>query len=86
MAFDPITIVIDFRGMTYTWGNTLLKLFEDYQQMTGDSPHPRIVVSSLCEPALRSLLGDSRNKYLHHSLTEAFEAAQRDVREWLDTP
>ena len=83
LAFDPICVVLDFRAMTYTWGNTLLKVFEDWNEMAGNNPPIRLVISDVCESAIRGLVGDSMNELIHESLDEAFEAAQLDAQEWL---
>ena len=84
LAFDPITLVLDFRGMHYTWGNTLMKVFQDWSEMCGEIPPLYIVVSDLCTDAIRSLLGSSMDDLIFDSLTLAMEAAEKAAKAWLD--
>ena len=86
LAFDPITMVLDFQGMRYTWGNTLLKVFQDWSDMCSENPPLYIVVSDRCATAVRSLLGYAMEDLIFESLPPALEAAEKAAREWLDAP
>lgn len=85
IEFDPVVMVIDFGGMHYEWGNTLLKVFQDWKEMCRDYPPPQIVVSEKCAPAVRSLLGDSMQDLIFESIDEALRKAYSRAEDWLET-
>jgi len=39
-AFDADCVILDFRGMSYRWGNTLLQVFEDIAQFKDAGGEP----------------------------------------------
>lgn len=94
LAFDPSCVVLDFRLLTYRWGNTLLRVFEDIAQYkdAGNSPDdPRfpvvVVTSRLCRDAFLSLVapaGAAPPSWHADDLDEAITCAVKAADAWLD--
>lgn len=85
IEFDPIVMVIDFGGMHYEWGNSLLKVFQDWEEMCRDYPPLHVVVSEKCSGAVRSLLGDPMKELIFDSVEDAFRNATCRAEDWLET-
>ena len=63
-AFDPLCVLIDLRELQYTWGNTLLSVFEHVNRyMRYDDSEPKfpivVVTSGKCRDAF-PFIGDTR--------------------------
>lgn len=52
-AFDADCLILDFRNLSYRWGNTMLRVFQDVTQFKdaggdpGEPPFPIVVVTSV---------------------------------------
>lgn len=56
---DPDALIFDFSELRYEWGDMLGAVLTEGYRLWGDEDAPHaIVVSDLCEPAIRSLLSD----------------------------
>lgn len=62
-SFDPHCLILDLRGLTYRWGNSLLGVFQDVAQLKDagiepdEPPFPVMVVTSeRCKHAFLSLV------------------------------
>lgn len=56
---DPDALIFDFSQLRYAWGDMLEAVLSAGYRLWGDEDVPHaIVVSDLCEPAIRSLLSD----------------------------
>ena len=89
MEFDPVCVVLDLSGMTYTWGDTLATVFSDFAQWTSelDPPPLHVVLSGRCDRAFFSLTRCSYDDaYTFLELRPAVESARRAARAWLDAP
>ena len=92
VAFDPSCIVLDLRELEYTWGNTLLGVFQVVHEITGEegeAPIPVLAVTSeKCRAAFLSLVtpvGGDAPDWHFESLDEAIAAGRERAREWLDS-
>ena len=89
-AFDPCALILDFRRLTYRWGNAMLGVFQaidEYKNATGEPPFPIFVVTSdLCRDALLSLMGTTQEDahWQFSDLDAALDAATAAGVEWLD--
>lgn len=93
-AFEPWCVVLDFREMSYRWGNTLLKVFQDVSQFMdagnepGEPSFPVIVVTSdKCRTGFLSLVtpSDGAEPSWHFdSIEGGLEAAFTMANEWID--
>ncbi|MCR9201771.1 MAG: hypothetical protein NXI04_24255 [Planctomycetaceae bacterium] len=93
-AFDPWCLILDFREMTYEWGNTLLSVFDNVNRFMDEKddesevPFPIVVVTSQkCETAFLSLVtrsGNSPPDWHFNDLDRAIEYAVKQAREWID--
>ena len=92
--FDPDCIIYDFSGMTYRWGNTLLRAFgeiseiRDAEMEEGEPPFPVLAVTSeKCRDAFLSLMAAVNNPEPAWHFTNLNEAITRGTTlagEWLD--
>ncbi|MCG8587605.1 MAG: hypothetical protein MI757_23095, partial [Pirellulales bacterium] len=64
-AYDPSCLVLDFRNMSYEWGNSLLGAFQEVDQYMNEEGQQEglfpvlVVTSDLCRAAFLSLIGKS---------------------------
>jgi hypothetical protein len=94
-TFDPMCIILDLRDLAYTWGNTLLKVFQDVSQFMDDPrepgavPFPILAVTSdKCRDAFLSLitpLEGTPTKLHFEDIEAAIEAAKAEGQRWLDS-
>ncbi|MCI2229130.1 hypothetical protein MC378_08125 [Polaribacter sp. MSW13] len=93
--FNPDVIVLDFRGLTYRWGNSLLRVFDDISMFKdggndeGEANFPILVVSSsTCKDGLQSLLTPASSTsvpdYLFEDIDIAIKTAAERGKYWLD--
>jgi hypothetical protein len=72
---DPDALIFDFSQLRYAWGDMLGAVLTEGYRLWGDEDVPHaIVVSDLCEPAIRSLLSDDL-------LLEASDFVLRDLHD-----
>jgi hypothetical protein len=93
-AFHPDAVVLDFRLMTYRWGNSLLRVFADITQFKdggagpGEPNFPVVVVTSArCQSAFLTLvtpIGASAVPWHFDDIDAAIEYAVEKSKEWLD--
>ncbi|WP_457332596.1 hypothetical protein [Rhizobacter sp. P5_C2] len=91
-AFDADGVVLDFRGLTYRWGNTLLKVFEDIGRFKdtdlepGEPRFPVVVVTSeRCRSAFLSLVtptGQPAPDWHFDEIDEAIEFGLAWIDRW----
>ncbi len=90
VAYDPSAVVLDLREMRYSWGNTLLAVFQavaQYMNEPGEPPFPIIAVTSdLCRGALMSLMGvgDGDSEWHFSDMSAALDAAADAGQAWLE--
>jgi len=95
MSFSVEAIILDFREMNYTYGNTLLKVFEDiYQYMDAgnDDDDPifpiLVVLSDKNRTGILSLLtpvgSESMPDFCFDDMDEAIAEATEKGAYWLD--
>jgi hypothetical protein len=73
---DPFALIFDFSQLSYEWGDMMGKvLSSSYDRWENDEMPIAIVVSDLCETAIKSLLTDDLLmedlSLIHHSLESA---------------
>lgn len=87
VAFQPACLVLDFSDLSYSWGNTLLRVFDEVGER-GEPPLPVLAVTSeKCREAFLSLVtpvGASEPQWHYHSLEQAVPAAIAAAEQWLD--
>ncbi len=93
-SFDAEAIVLDFRRLTYRWGNTLLRVFQDVSQFKDagadpdEPPFPIVVVtSSLSQAAVLSLVappGGDAPPWHFSDMDEAITYAVQASKDWLN--
>ncbi|MDP9602937.1 UNVERIFIED_ORG: hypothetical protein J2W38_002726 [Variovorax paradoxus] len=93
-ALDADCVILDFRAMTYRWGNTLLQVFDDIAQFRdsgrdpGEPPFPVVVVTSeRSQAAFLSLVtpnGRAAPEWHFDDIDAAIAYGTRKAREWLD--
>lgn len=93
-AFDAYAVILDFRELTYSWGNTLLQVFQDVGQFKdcgndpGSPPFPvAVVTSEKCRDAFLTLVtpsGRKTPKWHFEKLDLAISYSIQAAREWLD--
>ncbi|MEC7119749.1 MAG: hypothetical protein VXW65_07590 [Pseudomonadota bacterium] len=91
-AFDADCLILDFRELSYRWGNTLLMVFQDISQYKDgelepdEIPFPIVVVTSdLSRDAFLSLVtpvGSAAPEWHFQDMDTAIEYAQRKIEEW----
>lgn len=91
-AFDADCLIIDFRGLTYRWGNTLLKVFQDIAQFKdsgaeqNEPPFPVVIVTSdKCRDAILSLVtptGQPTPEWHFDDMDLAIDYSLKKVEEW----
>jgi hypothetical protein len=90
IAFDPVAVVLDLRQMSYSWGNTLLSVFQAIDQQMNEEDGPPfpvfVVTSDLCRDAVLSLMGAGEGAALWHfsDMDAALNAASKAALDWLD--
>jgi hypothetical protein len=89
---DPDALIFDLSELGYEWGDMLEAVLSTGNQIWGeeDVPHA-VVVSDLCEPAIRSLLSDEmlldELDFLQHGLGDAVNLVDLiAVRRWNKYP
>jgi hypothetical protein len=90
--FDPEAIILDFRELDYSWGNSLLGAFQDIQQFKDagneeeDPEFPIIMLTS--KNGLLSLLTPATSnetpEYIFEDENEALKKAEESGRYWLN--
>ena len=87
VAYDPCAAILDFREMRYSWGNTLLHVFQTvarYMDEPGEPAFPVFVVTSeLCRDALLGLMG-GEGRWHFVDMDAALDAASAAGAAWLD--
>ncbi len=87
VAYDPSAVILDFREMRYSWGNTLLSVFQAvarYMDEPGEPPYPVFAVTSeLCRGALLGLMG-GEGPWHFEDMDAALNAAVGAGAAWLD--
>lgn len=78
----PNALIFDLSELGYEWGDMLEAVLSTGYQLWGDEDVPHaIVVSGLCEPAIRSLLSDEmlldELDFLQHGLKDAVNYVDR---------
>jgi hypothetical protein len=94
-AFEPDCVVLDFRGMGYRWGNTLLRVFQDISQFMdsgiepGGVPFPVVAVTSeRSRAAFLSLVtpgGGSAPSWHFDDIDAAIAHGASKAKEWLES-
>lgn len=94
VSFDPDAIVLDFRDLSYRWGNSIFGVFQAISQMCDQEREPdepcfpvAIAASEKCMAGLSSLLVPAdadRPENLFDDLDKAILHARKKAREWLD--
>ena len=91
VAFEPACLVLDFSDLSYSWGNTLLRVFgeiDQYKNEKGEPPFPVLAVTSeKCRKGFLSLVtpvGAPEPEWHYHSLEQAVPAAITAGQQWLD--
>lgn len=94
-AFEPDCVVLDFRGMNYRWGNTLLRVFQDISQFMdsdiepGGVPFPVVVVTSeKSQAAFLSLVtpnGRPAPPWHFDDIDAAIAYGASQAKEWLES-
>lgn len=94
-AFDPDCVVLDFRRLTYRWGNTLLRVFQDiadFKDAGIDAGEPRFpvvaVTSPLCREAFLTLVtpnGAATPPWHFEDIDAAITYALRRAKDWLES-
>jgi len=92
-AFDPDCVVLDFRGLAYRWGGTLLRVFQDIslfknaEAVPGEPLFPVVVVTSaLCRDGFLLLgmpSGAAPPEWHFEDLDPAIAYAVHASKEWL---
>lgn len=93
--FDPEAIVLDFRELHYSWGNSILGAFQDIQQFKDagneeDEPEFPIIIltSEKSRNGLLSLLTPATSTetpdYIFEDKNEALKKAEESGRYWLN--
>lgn len=92
-ALDADCVVLDFRGMTYRWGNTLLQVFQDISQLKdsesepGKPPFPVLAVTSEKSRAaflgLVTHSGKTAPPWHFDDIDAAIAYGARKAKEWL---
>lgn len=93
-VFDADCVILDFRGMSYRWGNRLLQVFQDIAQFKdadGDAGAPAFpvlaVTSAQSQAGFLSLVtrsGQAAPSWHFDDLDAAIAHGTRTAREWLD--
>ncbi|WP_137938964.1 hypothetical protein [Chitinivorax sp. B] len=93
-AFDADCVILDFRGLVYRWGNSLLRVFDDiaqYKDAGGEPGQPTfpvlVVTSELCSAAFLSLVtpvGQSTPAWHFEDMDAAIQYGMQKAHEWLD--
>jgi hypothetical protein len=89
-TYAPSCLLLDFRGLVYRWGNSLLGIFQDVDEFMNDGtglPFPVLTVASdKCVEALHSLLSLEGSSTFHHvDFDLALAEASRQARLWLES-
>lgn len=92
-VFEPYCVVLDFRALSYQWGNTIYRVFSDIAQWMdsgngpSDPPFPVLIVGSERSRGLRSLIASADGALpptYFEDLDEALEAAIKAAHAWID--
>lgn len=94
IAYDPVCLILDFSQLEYTWGNSLLGVFQDVDTLMNDPEEPEapafpvfIVSGPDCHHALLSLTdtrSDTQPDWLFDRLDEAMASSFIKGQQWLD--
>lgn len=92
-AFEADCLILDFRDLTYRWGNTLLKVFQDVAQFKDFDAEPNepsfpvvVVTSEKSREAFLSLVtpaGKANPAWHFGDMDRAIEYSFKKVDEWL---
>lgn len=93
-VFDADCVILDFRGMSYRWGNTLLKVFQDIAQFKdaenepGEPAFPVLAVTSARSQAAFLALVTPRGRpapdWHFDDMDAAISHGTRMASQWLD--
>lgn len=94
VMFDPECLILDFRDMEYTWGNTLALVYQNIDEMKNvemepdEPPFPVLtVISDKCKTAFLSLVtptGAELPEGIYSDLDEAVTQGIYLARDWLN--
>lgn len=94
-AFHAHCVILDFRGLAYRWGDTLLGVFQDISQFKDagtdpdEIPFPVVVVTSeRCRDGILSLLtghGQALPEWHFQDLDEAIQYGVTQASNWLNS-
>lgn len=95
IEFDPEVIILDFRELTYKWGNSILsvfqevKAFKDGENLPEEPAFPILVlVSEKSKNGMLSLLtpvtSNSIPDFIFEDINLAIEEAEKRGKYWLD--
>ena len=94
LLHDPDCIIFDFSEMYYTWGNTLIKPFQDISQFRdadkeeNEPAFPILAVTSRkCREAFLSLMtvaGEDEPEWHFGDLNKAIRFGVKAAKKWLD--
>jgi hypothetical protein len=90
--FEPWGLILDFRELEYSWGNTLLEVFEYVARFErpdpGEPDFPIVVVTSeKCRDAFLSLVtptGKTAPDWHFDSIDSAIQHVAKLASEWID--
>lgn len=87
-TINPITIVLDLRELEYTWGNTILKVINFFNEVgRGDEENEKKVIYLLSEKnseGILGLVGNDRSKLICKMPEQAVDLANSFVKQYLD--
>ncbi len=87
-VYEPICIILDLTNLKYTWGNTILKSLNFFNEVGRDKEEKRkmviIIHSSENQSAITDLLKmtSEGNRFLCESFDEAISQAVKNVGEY----
>lgn len=93
-VFNADCIILDFRELSYHWGDSILDVFGNIHQFKNDKtnpnepPFPVIVVSSSKSNGLLSLItsyGENRPDWHFFNIIKAIDYGIEKAKQWLDS-
>mgnify|MGYP001268968345 CR=1 FL=1 len=90
-VYEPVCIIIDLRNLRYTWGNTILKALNFFNEVGRDDDERKklitIIYSSENQSPITDLLkmASEGNRILCGNFDEAIAASIKNVQEYLES-
>ena len=92
LHFEPWGLILDFRDLNYSWGNTILEVFECVARFErpdpGEPDFPIVVVTSeKCRDAIVSLItptGRTTPDWHFVTVEPAIQHVAKLATEWID--